>query len=248
MLTETGYLKKTLVKSESVIKSEPEESTVMYSSDYYGRGYGNQTNFDRSMRRPYGRSRSGTRVRRNVENYRGNRRNNPIGPDGRISECVICGSRMHWARNCPHAYEKRDEKNYEDVQITLMSSHLPVVEDKLDVLLRETMGYALLDTGCSKTVCGKMWLDWFLDTLSDEERNKVSYYESFAVYKFGNGDKFKSLKCVRLSCEIVGIKVNIMADVIEAKIPLLLSKSSMKKAKMVIDLNCDEVSVFGKKS
>ena len=225
--------------NEPVVKLEPEESMVMYSSGYYGKNYGKR--FNRRFNNRSSRFRSG----RYVDDTRSDTRHNPLGPDGKVSECLVCGSQMHWARSCPHSYENRDVKKYEEVQITLMSMHLG--EDKLDLLLSETMGYTLLDTGCSKTVCGRIWLDWFLDTLSYEDRNKLCYSESTSVYKFGNGQKYKALKSVRLACEIVGIKVSIITDVIEAKIPLLMSKSSMKRAKMVIDMNNDEVSVLGKK-
>ena len=34
-----------------------------------------------------------------------NRKTNPVIPDGNISVCAICGSRMHWAMVCPHSYE-----------------------------------------------------------------------------------------------------------------------------------------------
>ena len=33
-----------------------------------------------------------------------NRRLNPVGRDGQVSRYVICDSRYHWARYCPHSY------------------------------------------------------------------------------------------------------------------------------------------------
>ena len=92
---------------EPVIKVEPEESTVMYSSEYYGRNWGKKENGDNRNRRFSSRSRVKFRGGRYVEDTRSDNRQNPLGPDGKVSECLICGSRMHWARNCPHSYESR---------------------------------------------------------------------------------------------------------------------------------------------
>ena len=41
--------------------------------------------------------------------------------------------------------------------------------------------------------------------------------------------------------------VNIMVDIVDAKIPLLLSKTPMKRTRMIIYLNKDEISIFGRK-
>ena len=35
------------------------------------------------------------------------RRNNPLDSEGNISRCVVCDSRLHWARDCPHSYESQ---------------------------------------------------------------------------------------------------------------------------------------------
>ena len=36
-------------------------------------------------------------------------------------------------------------------------------------LLRESLGMAVLDTGCSRTVAGEDWIQEYEDTLTDEE-------------------------------------------------------------------------------
>ena len=37
-----------------------------------------------------------------------NRRINPVGRDGQVPRCIICDSRYHWARHCPHSYENNE--------------------------------------------------------------------------------------------------------------------------------------------
>ena len=46
---------------------------------------------------------------------------------------------------------------------------------------------------------------------------------------FGTGQKVPSLKSVTLPCLMGGVRVDINADIIDAEIPLLLSKAAMKK-------------------
>ena len=41
-----------------------------------------------------------------------------------------------------------------------------------DKLLGETLGYAIVDSGCNRTVCGDLWLNTYLDSLSKEDRKK----------------------------------------------------------------------------
>ena len=54
---------------------------------------------------------------------------NPRDKNGKISRCVICDSKMHWAKNCPHkklqninmTETNSDEDNYENANIVLMT-------------------------------------------------------------------------------------------------------------------------------
>ena len=46
---------------------------------------------------------------------------------------------------------------------------------KMDFLLGETIGKALLDSGYSKTVCGEPWLHSYLDNLTTAEKEKFTF-------------------------------------------------------------------------
>lgn len=37
----------------------------------------------------------------------GTRQNNPLDANGQISRCSVCGSKFHWARQCPDSYETK---------------------------------------------------------------------------------------------------------------------------------------------
>ena len=221
--------------AEVKVEHGGEESTLMAASfrgnrfKYRGRARGIRTRY------------------RNSNDFRFDRRSNPIGPDGKISQCAICGSQMHWARSCPHSYENRNdyEEKVEEVKITLMAEHNSSGIE-LDGLLEESIGCGILDSGCSKTVCGEVWLSCYLDILDDSDKQNIRYENSSSVFKFGDGVLFKALKSVIFPCIIANKKVNIRADIISCNIPLLLSKSSMKRAGMVLDMSNDTVRVFDK--
>ena len=96
---------------------------------------------------------------------------------------MICQSIYHWARECPEKKDKRDQ--YEEVKITLLTSELH--RCYIQEFLGETLNCAVLDSGCSKTVCAVAWLECYLETLNNEELEEVTEEESCSSFKFGDG-------------------------------------------------------------
>ena len=93
--------------------------------------------------------------------YRGMRRahngRNPIGRDGKVTTCHICSSTMHWSRSCPQRYKKDFHSDKEEeCHVTLMASNEP--SEGISSLMGESIGSMVLDSGCSRTVCGIIWL------------------------------------------------------------------------------------------
>ena len=103
----------------------------------------------------------------------------------------------------------------------------------------------MLDSGCSKNVCGLAWVEAYLDTLSTEDFKLVKYNDSDATFKFGNPTIYSSLYQITFPAQIGSKRVDIVADVIEVDIPLLISKVAMKKADTIIDFRNDKVTMFG---
>ena len=104
---------------------------------------------------------------------------------------------------------------------------------------------ALLDSGCHRTVCGERWLANFTSYLSDKERRSIHIENSSAIYRFGDGEQKKALRCVTFPCRFGGKRVNIKTDIIDSAIPLLMSRHSMKTAGMIINMAEDTAVVFG---
>ena len=76
----------------------------------------------------------------------------------------------------------------EEVHITLMTEEFEC-KDKIDKLLRETICCMILDLGCLKTVCGKKWLELYLDALDKIQLHKVKYESTNSAFRFGDSVK-----------------------------------------------------------
>ena len=61
-------------------------------------------------------------------------------------------------------------------------------------IIGETLNTAVLDSGCSKMVCGQLWLDCYIESLSEEDRNQLQEEESSTRFKFRDGSLAYSLK------------------------------------------------------
>ena len=109
----------------------------------------------------------------------------------------------------------------------------------------ETLGYAILDSGCTSTVCGNVWYETYIESLSHNDKKKVTESPSSKTFRFGDGDTYPSTKscvfpiytgsqCSFLCCEVVNCDV-----------PLLLSKDSLKRAQATLDFHKDKIHFLG---
>ena len=135
-------------------------------------------------------------------------------------------------RECPDLkefYEQREKrKNRNLAHLSFLSfvgcASVTNNDEKLDTLLKESYGYALLDSGCSKTVAGEEWINDYISKLSDKDREKVKLEPSTESFTFGDGKTQQSLRKIIFPCWVGGGTGDITADVVKCKIPLLLSR------------------------
>ena len=164
---------------------------------------------------------------------------NPKNQYGQITRCSCCDSTMHYKKECQHRHLFRhledvninescsdEESSEESVNIVLMAQEVSTSE----VFVTETYKCAVVDTACSKTVGGTKWIESFVDNLPESKRNKVLCESSKTTFKFGDGRKVKSHCIVRIPVQIGDVHCSIDAEVVDEEIPLLMSKSSLKKA------------------
>ena len=112
--------------------------------------------------------------------------------------------------------------------------------------MAESWNVAVLDCGASKTVCGQAWFDTYIETLSSEERSKITYDKSNSIYQFGDGKKIPALKNAKIPALIGSQKVIIDTDIVSNKVLLLLLGESMKRANMHLNFQDDTVSALVK--
>ena len=173
---------------------------------------------------------------------------NPLDEYGNPTKCSVCASINHWAAACPDGQyftEDFEVEEYEaDHEVTLFQSNL-ITEDCLKIFVAESIGSAILDSGASSTVSGKNWMDIYLGTLPKEKLQRVQYFDSNNSFKFGAGDIHKSLYKVKVPATIGQKEIFVESDVVDLNIPMLFSKSSMKKANTEINFTDDTVKMLG---
>lgn len=120
-------------------------------------------------------------------------------------------------------------------------------QEDLSAFTIEALNKAALDTCATASIAGEKWLQIYLGALTNEQRQKVKGpLKSNRHFMFGNQGKLKSKGKYVIPTKIGGEEKSIEMDVISSDIPLLLSKSEMKKLGIVLDMKNDKASMNGK--
>ena len=132
---------------------------------------------------------------------------NPVDRDGNIKRCRTCESKYHWQSECPVRSKTPDK-------ITLFLSK-NIDNEETKVFVGETLNWAVLDSGCSQTVCRKNWLSCF--QLSLDKGTEIAEKASKSTFKFGNGSPVQSIKKVSLPVMIGKQEIDLETDVVAFK-------------------------------
>ncbi len=117
-------------------------------------------------------------------------------------------------------------------------------DDQRDSLLGKTLGFAVVDSGCTETVCGDLWLNTYLDSLSQRDRKSVDSESALCQFRFGAGKVYPSSRLVHIPVYIGSSSANLSAYVVSCNVPLLLSRNSLKKANTTLDFTEDSLKIF----
>ena len=226
------------------------------------------TNGDRYVRDNFyrGRGRGGGRGRGAGGGFRSkpydkpdnSLRENRKDESGKVTTCRTCNSTYHYQQDCEvlkgmtkgksEERGKKEEAHFtegveEEELDFILETHL---ESELSQFTREAKNCAALDTCCTSSVAGKLWLEIFISQLSEEKRKKVKGpFPSKKIFKFGNSGKLKSMGTYVIPITLAGKSGSLELDLIDSDIPLLMSKKAMKAARMKINLDNDTVEVLG---
>ena len=167
-------------------------------------------------------------------NYKKETNLNLLNIKGQISCCVICNSKMHWAKNCLH--KKSQQVNYfededggdsddsEEVNIVLITKEV----SEHDIFIAEAATSAVVDTACTKTVAGESWFINYCKKLDNDLLNEIEIYPSKTSFKFEDGRKVFSFQKAVIPVQIANHPCKILREIVTDNTPLLLSKQSLK--------------------
>jgi hypothetical protein len=183
---------------------------------------------------------------------------NPMGPDGQPITCRSCGSYRHMIKDCPDSWENMAKASVnisdkihdlpegnsgQEEHVVLFTGYNKQEVSQLGV---EARYCAVLDSACSSTVCGRAWMDNYLECLPLDDQSRVIRSEGEKLFRFGGGTILKSKAEYQVPAMLAGREVTLITDVVDSDIPLLLSRTAMKKALIKLDLVNDTAEVFGK--
>ena len=199
---------------------------------------------------------------------------NKKNTSGEVMRCSSCDSKKHLLPACPHSWENManfgEEESSDDDTSLFTIGEVDVVlrkhdheEDESDEDVDEAVyiatkeeqkllggfgwNHAILDTGCNKSVAGMRWTEEYIQALSIKDRKEVraSSMEGKQRFKFGGGTVFEAKVTISAPVQIGEKKYKLRWHVVEAPIPLLWGKESMKKAELLLDLPNDRARVRG---
>ena len=172
---------------------------------------------------------------------------NPLTKQGVVSRCALCDSKMHWAKVCQHKRpeaanipelknktENNPENIIEETNIMLMTTADTKIQTDLN---------AIVDTGCTKTVAGEEWLNNYLKNLDDSLTNQVEANPSSRILKFGDGHKVTAISSIKIPAQTGGENCFIITEIVKEKIPLLLSRSFLKKYDTVLNIKNHKIKM-----
>ena len=159
------------------------------------------------------------------------------------SKCFSCGSSKHFIAHCPEKSSSSRDNQYQ-IHLTLIGSGKNSNSGKPS-LLPQAFGMAILDSGCTKTVAGRVWMEEYLSTLSVDESSLVEKYGSNSLFRFGDGIESPASEVLKIPVTIGKSRYMVIVDVVENRIPFLFSGDSMKRADVVMDFTNDKALFCG---
>ena len=206
---------------------------------------------------------------RQKSNYKG--RKNPLEKVGdnyiprkcwkcRCNHTVSCNCPCvyHYAPDCTENKKSQEKGSKADLGLFMEASVKPLLEKKEDekvlvvdesieelALVTSEEADALVDCACPTTVSGKRWIEEFCKNLEAIYKSMVKRFDSEKMYKFGGGEKRKSLEKIVFPCQLAGKNVLIETEVVEADFPLLLGNSLLKKVDAVLYISREKAVIMG---
>ena len=123
----------------------------------------------------------------------------------------------------------------------------PDHDDEHAVCLVSSPGFAVLDSGCGKTIVGEQTLQDFLAIWKAYELEPPKEILEQNAFRYGNGEREISQRVIEMPVTLANRRGIVRAAVVKGSAPLLLSRAALKTLKANIDFENDQLTLFGTK-
>lgn len=118
------------------------------------------------------------------------------------------------------------------------------LEAGYDVFLVSSPGFAVLDSGCGKTIIGSETLEVFKSSWTDAGINIPEELKETNVFRYGNGHREVSHRVICMPVFLAGKFGRVRASVVKGSAPLLLSRPALKTLKAKVDFDSDQLTLW----
>ncbi|OLP84633.1 Copia protein, partial [Symbiodinium microadriaticum] len=180
------------------------------------------------------------------------------------TQCRKCGRTGHWARECPNKQMASAASGSHSATSAGMVQHfvchavvparsLNMIEALRarrascgfqEILLVSSPGYAVLDSGCGKSVIGAQTLQAFRELWTRAGIEQPKTVAEVNLFRFGNGAQETSKQIIEMPVCVAGRRGLVRAAIISGEAPLLLSRGALKTLGARMDFFKDELQLF----
>ena len=113
-----------------------------------------------------------------------------------------------------------------------------------DILLVSSPGYAILDSGCGRSVIGTETLQHFRVLWDKAKVPAPRIIREHNSFRFGNGEQEVTDQVIEMPIQLAGRRGVVRAAIIKGKAPLLMSRPALKMLGATMDFATDKLKIF----
>lgn len=166
--------------------------------------------------------------------------------------CWYCNRGGHIKASCPMRERHQSECGKQPGQENKPAGgakteviHMVILAGTTDAVWSDKVGQAIMDPGATATVVGAGWLDAFLAALPPHALSQVSTTSVSAMLQFGSGDPVEVTEQVVLPFQLGGVWWRLRAYVVPGRLPLLVSRQTLKSMGADLGISDDTVIIAG---